>query len=111
MNKLFLALVVLLSTSAITADAPAEAKYYKKRVNHRQVKQQKRLCQGVKSGELTGKEAKRLSKQQAALARKERQMRLSGNGLSKGEAARLERAQDQLSRNIYHQKHDGQDRN
>jgi len=111
MNKLFLALVVLLSTSAMTADAPAEAKYYKKRVNHRQVAQKKRIGHGIKSGELTGKEAKRLSKQQAALARKEHQMRLSGDGLSKGEAARLERAQDQLSRSIYKQKHDGQDRN
>lgn len=111
MNKLFLALVVLLSASAMTADAPAEARYYKKRVNHRQVKQHKRIGQGVKSGELTGKEAKRLSKQQTALARKERQMRLSGNGLNKGEAARLEQAQDQLSRNIYRQKNDGQDRN
>lgn len=111
LTSIGLALVGVFLTGAIFAgQEPAEAKYYKKRVNHRQVHQQKRLIQGGKSKSLTGKEMKRLQKQQAKLAMTEKKMRAT-DGLSKKEAAKLEVMQDKLSRNIYQQKHDSQTRN
>lgn len=105
-----LALGLLCCTSSMIGAQPADAKPWKKRVNHRQVKQQKRIWGGVKNGSLTKRETYRLQKGQKRLNRMERNMRLSGNGLSKKEAARLEHAQNRLSKNIYKQKNDGQTR-
>ncbi|MBX9692304.1 MAG: hypothetical protein K2Z81_07975 [Cyanobacteria bacterium] len=80
----------------------------KGRVNNRQYRQQRRIAQGVNNDSLTGREAARLQKQQARLAWKERQFRKSGGGLSPVERAKLEAGQDNLSQNVYQQKHDGQ---
>ena len=102
---------LLLSSSLALTAQPAEAKPWKKRVNHRQKHQQKRLALGVKDSSLTKKEYYGLQKQQAKLNRMESKMRLSDGGLSKKEAARLESSQDRLSKNIYKQKHDDQNRN
>lgn len=81
------------------------------RVNKRQVKQDARLDHGKANGELTRRENRRLQAQQMKLARKERRMRASGDGLTKQERKNLEKSQDRLSGNIYEQKHDAQDRN
>lgn len=79
-------------------------------VNSRQARQQSRIRDGVKDGELTNKEAYRLEKRQAQLANQEARLRASGNGLSPYERAKLEREQNRLSKSIHNQKHDGQDR-
>lgn len=105
-----LSLVLVATAMTIATDSADAQARYKQRVNNRQVRQQKRLYNGAANGQLTGKEAARLQKQQVKLARKERQMRLSGNGMTKKEAVRLEAAQDNLSQNVYQQKHDGQHR-
>jgi hypothetical protein len=86
---------------------PAEAAG---RVGKRQARQQARIAQGVRSGELTRRETARLERQQAALARQKRRMLADGGGLGPVERARLERHQDRLSRHIYRQKHDRQSR-
>jgi hypothetical protein len=78
------------------------------RVNARQHHQQDRIGQGVRSGELTRREAKGLEQQQYRIARTEARMRASGDGLSPAERARLSYRQDRASVNIYQQKHDGQ---
>jgi hypothetical protein len=115
MNRLLslVSVAALLSGGIIFgADSAADARPgFKTRVNHRQCRQQKRLFGGTKNGELTKREYGRLQKQQAKLAAREARMRASGNGLTRGEAARLENQQDALSKNIYQQKHDNQDRN
>lgn len=77
-------------------------------INNGQANQQQRLYQGIQSGELTPKEAQRLQNQQQRFATKEAEMR--EDGLTHKERSQLDRMQDNMSRNIYEQKHDGQDR-
>lgn len=74
-------------------------------VNGRQVHQQHRIGQGVRSGEITHREAGRLERQQHRIARTEHRMRATG-GINPRERARLQARQDRASANIYHQKHD-----
>lgn len=77
-------------------------------VNQGQVNQQQRINQGIQSGELTPQEAQRLSNQQQKFAATEAAMRQ--DGLTLKERRKLDRIQDNMSRNIHNQKHDGQDR-
>lgn len=90
-------------------DQAAEAKGL--HVNKRQNRQHCRIKRGIQNGELTKAETKRMREKQKALAKQEKYFRKSGQGLSKTEKAILNKEQDQLSKNIYRQKHDGQDRN
>lgn len=86
--------------------APAEAA----RADRRQVKQQARIVQGAKSGELTKGEAVRLQAQHVALQRQVQQARTDDGKLDAAERAKIEHKQDKLNRRIYVQKHDGQSR-
>ena len=79
------------------------------RVNKREKMQQERIFQGVKSGELTGREFARLEREQARIERNVAIARSDGR-FTKREHARIEREQDRASRDIYRQKHDGQER-
>jgi len=80
-------------------------------VNARERHQQQRIRQGVRSGELTRVEAARLERQQAQIRLDEALARRSGGDFTARERARIQRELDRSSRNIYRQKHDGQDRN
>lgn len=113
MNKVtLLSLSLALITGSIVLTLqPAEARHWGHGVNGRQARQQSRIYNGIGNGSLTGREASRLGRQQAALNRQEQYFRSTGNGLNNRERARLQHEQNQLSQNIYHQKHDGQDRN
>ncbi|MBY0547199.1 MAG: hypothetical protein K2W95_07885 [Candidatus Obscuribacterales bacterium] len=106
--KLLSVAFCMLSLSSLI---PAEAQNYRQRVNNRQNRQQTRLNHGKNNGELTKAECARLQTRQTSLALREARFRKSGNGLSPAEAARLEKQQDNISKHIYRQKHDGQDRN
>ncbi len=77
---------------------------------NRQVKQQERIHQGVKSGEVTKKEYRHLQKQQARIQRSKKQAWSDGK-LTKKERVRLEHQQDKASRHIYRAKHNDADRN
>lgn len=90
---------VLLTASVIATPALAG-------VNGRQANQQHRIAQGWHSGQLTGREAVRLERQQHRIARTEHRMRAT-NGMNPHERARLHYRQDRASANIYRQKHDG----
>lgn len=68
-----------------------------------------RIAQGVKSGELTHKEAKNLKQAEAKLALQTIKQTLDGGGLTEKEKAKLDARQDKLSERIYGQKHDGQE--
>lgn len=105
----FTGLSLVLVATALTIGADS-AEAGGKRVNQRQINQQRRLNNGAANGSLTGREYARLQKQQVRLARKERRMRQSGDGLTRKESVRLENMQDNLSQNVYQQKHDGQTR-
>jgi hypothetical protein len=97
------------TTAGLSFGTAAEAKWGWG-VNGRQNRQQNRIGNGVSNGSLNMRETKRLEKQQRKLANQEARMRASGGGLSGQERSTLEREQNQLSKNIYNQKHDAQTR-
>lgn len=78
-------------------------------INERQKDQQERIGQGVKSGELTAKEAARLERQQRRIQHEKREAKEDGT-VTKAERAELRARQNAASRNIARQKHDGQGR-
>jgi hypothetical protein len=80
-------------------------------INQRQDNQRARIRQGVRSGELTRREAGRLQARQARIRVNEAYARRSGGEFTARERARIQRQQDRSSRQIYRQKHDRQDRN
>ena len=77
------------------------------RIDKRQAEQQKRIDEGVKSGQLNKKEAARLEKGQARVQKMENRAMADGK-VNKKEARRSERAQDRQSKKIYREKHDQQ---
>jgi hypothetical protein len=80
-------------------------------VNEREHNQQQRIRQGVRSGELTRREALRLEREQARIRLAEARARRSGSEFTLRERARIQRELNQSSRHIRRQKHDRQDRN
>jgi hypothetical protein len=75
-------------------------------VNTRQQNQQDRIANGMKSGELTPKEAGKLENQQQHIDNKEKKDMAAHNGhLTKGEQAKLNKKQNKASKNIYAKKH------
>ncbi len=80
-------------------------------IDKRQANQQQRIEQGIKSGELTGKEAARLEKGQEHVQKLEDKAKADGV-VTKKERARLVKAENVQSRRIAREKHDRQhDRN
>lgn len=77
------------------------------RIDQRQENQEKRIQEGVQSGELTKKETRKLERGQAKVQRKENKAMRDGEVTNK-EAARVEKAQDKQSYRINRQKHDNQ---
>lgn len=73
--------------------------------NNREQKQDARIQQGVKSGELNYKEAKRLQNQQNRIDKYQDKAAQDGVVTAK-EKAFIQHKQNQASRSIYHQKHD-----
>jgi hypothetical protein len=78
-------------------------------INARQWKQNKRIDQGVNSGELTRKETKKLRAEQKVIKFEERVFKSDGH-LGFWERKRLHRDLNRASRDIYRQKHDEQKR-
>ncbi len=78
-------------------------------VNNRQVRQEKRIEQGVRSGQLTRKEAFHLQQSQRRIDRYEKIARADGR-INPQEARKLDRMQDRQNKVIYNQKHDKQER-
>lgn len=80
-------------------------------VDQRQANQERRIQQGVRSGQLTEREAARLERGQDRVEKMEDRAKADGTVTAK-ERARLHRAQDRQSAAIYKEKHDRQtDRN
>ena len=101
MKKHFLALTILLALGGVSQ---AES------IRHEQRQQMGRINQGIRSGELTRSEASRLYQREAALRWQTVRDRRDGAGLTWSERNRIQTQQDRLSRSIYRQKHDRQDR-
>jgi len=73
----------------------------------RDINQQERIEQGLKSGQLTTREAARLEREEAKVERDQARALRDGT-LSPAEKARLAREQNKVSRDIYREKHDAQ---
>lgn len=73
-------------------------------VNKRQHHQQNRITQGVRSGELTRGGFRHLEQKEAAVRREERQYESDGR-LTKEERKDLHQDLNQMSRDIYREKH------
>jgi hypothetical protein len=78
-------------------------------VNQRQHNQQSRIQQGVKSGELTRGETRRLEAEQRRIRHEEARYKSDGR-LTRGERADLQHDLDRSSRHIHAEKHDAQHR-
>ncbi len=74
------------------------------RITNRQIQQQKRIHQGIKSGELTRGEACRIEKEQHEI-RKHKKMAWRDGKLTPKERVRLENEQDRASGLIYRLNH------
>jgi len=73
-------------------------------VNKRQRNQQRRIGQGIKSGQLTPGEAARLEAREAKIQRDKRKAKSDGT-VTPAERRKLQREQNRASRKIYQLKH------
>jgi polyhydroxyalkanoate synthesis regulator phasin len=76
-------------------------------IDQRQAEQQRRIDEGVKSGQLTKKEAERLQKGQAHIQKMEDKAMADGR-ITPEERRRIEAAQDRESERIRRERHDRQ---
>lgn len=97
------AVVFILGASSVSMAGP-------RGINSRQHREQQRINQGIRSGELTRLEARRVEAGLSRIRRDERRARSDGD-LSPRERARLHRELNRESRAIHRQTHDEQDRN
>ncbi len=104
-------LAALILPPATVAQSGTQGRCRPRSINQRQDRQQTRIRQGVRSGELTRREAGKLAAQQAVITTNEAFARRSGGELTAKERARIQRQQNKASQSIHKQKHDGQDRN
>jgi len=107
--KTFLAMAA--AVGALTLAAPAAAQSYGgwQPINQRQAQLDYRIDQGVRSGDLTRREAANLRAEFNQIARIEADYRRS-NGLSPRERADLDRRFDNLSQRVRWERNDRQDR-
>ncbi len=80
-------------------------------VEKRDRAQQKRIGEGIENGSLTAGEAAKLETKEARLQREEHHLRAEDGGkLDAQDKAKVNRQQNRLSKDIYHEKHDRQRR-
>lgn len=78
-------------------------------IDQRQANQERRIDQGIASGQLNQREANRLDRQQDRIDRMENRVKADGVVTDK-ERARITHEQNQASRHIAREKHDAQGR-
>src|SRR4030095_11812010 len=101
----FLGTIVCVALSATSAWAWVPARP----INRTQYHQQARIRQGIRNGELTRREARRLEAEQTKKREDRDNFRADGS-LAHKERDRLHRERNPFNRDIYRQKHDNQDR-
>lgn len=110
MKKFSAAVLTLAGVLAVVGASDADTRRTRDPgVNARQHNQRERIQQGVASGELTRRETGRLAAEQRDIRQLERAYKSDG-ALTGAERRDLQHEQNQASRDIYQQKHDGQDR-
>ena len=97
----------ILAAALAAIALPIAAQTHTPLVDQRQVSQEARIQQGVRSGELTPKETAKLEKGQAKVRAMEDKAKADGKVTPK-ERKKLAKAQDKQSKKIYKEKHDKQ---
>jgi len=95
---------VLAAALAITSIANAQTRTPV--INHRQVRQERRINRGVRSGELTRNEAHSLRRGERKIQMDKRMAKADGR-VTHGERRHLRREENRMSRAIYRDKHNG----
>lgn len=99
---------VALTTAALAVNAgPGKHLKHTPGVSKRQVNQEERIAQGVKSGELTQAEAKKLQGEEKALRTEKRAYKDDGV-VTPAERKDLHQDANQASKDIYAEKHDAE---
>ncbi len=106
-KSLVAALFATVISASVLAQAPATPGTNTPKIDARQANQEKRIAQGVASGQLTDKEAARLDKREANLSKAETAAKADGV-VTKKERAKLTRMENKDSKRIHRQKHDKQ---
>ena len=104
---LFIAALASGTLFAQETTAPATPSTKTPKINERQVNQQKRIRQGVKSGELTKRETRKLEAGEAKIQSDKMAAKADGK-VTKSESRKLNRELNHESKAIRHQKHDRQ---
>ncbi len=100
------AALLMLGAPGAFANTSANAAPNRQTIHQRKQNQQRRIANGVKSGNLTPRETNKLERQQRSINHEERNMRKADNGhLTKSDRRQLNRRQNRASRNIYAKKH------
>ncbi|HEV2105362.1 MAG TPA: hypothetical protein VGU27_06485 [Candidatus Eisenbacteria bacterium] len=102
-------LFAIAALAALTATVAAADSDSTPRVERREARQDARIRQGVRSGELTRGEATRLRAGERHIDRMENRAKADGH-VTPRERARLNRAQNRESRRIYRLKHNERER-
>jgi uncharacterized membrane protein YebE (DUF533 family) len=97
------------SWAVLAQAAPATGAASTPGIDKRQANQERRIDQGVASGQLTKRETRKLEREQTAINRAEDKAKSDGVVTAK-ERHRIQHAQNQASRDIGRQKHDRQQR-
>ena len=105
MKKNFIAAGLMIAFVSVASAGFAQTKTPV--VKERQENQQKRIAEGVKSGELTAKETEHLEAREVKIQKDKKEAKSDGVVTNK-ERAKLHREQNRASRAIYRQKHDAQ---
>ena len=108
---LALSLLSILPLASVSADGTPPVARRQGEVNHRLRRQHRRINQGVKSGELTKPEARSLRQNDRNIHQEERDMRANNGGkLTPADKKALNQQENQNSKEIYQEKHDGETR-
>lgn len=101
---LLAALLVTLAVPTLASAAGPREAARRGKVNARQDKQDRRIEEGKRSGEITRKEARHLDRQQKRIDRAESRAKADGK-VTRKEARKLDRMQDKANRDIKRAKH------
>lgn len=102
-NTFFAAALAILTLPVVAQSTPQVTG---QTIQDRKENQQDRIGQGVKSGELTAGETTNLEKKETDINQEERDMRKADDGkLTTTDKKTLTRQQNQVSKQIYHDKH------
>src|SRR5262245_53627731 len=99
--------IVCLCGTALVSTTLAAERARTPGVNSRQRAQQQRIREGTRSGELTAEERSKLESEEKALQTEKRAYRADGI-VTAAERKDLHKDQNQISKDIYREKHDAQ---